>query len=252
LSATAQRAPAGLGAPGAEWLAAFAIALSFVAGATDVWSFMRLGEVFTSVMTGNLVLLGMGVGTAIASQVLYTAVALAGYLAGTALGARLAAPPGGSHATWPRTVTVALAVELAVFLALLAGWNAVGTRPGEGMRVALLAGAALAMGMQSAATRQVRVDGLSTTYFTSTLLGVVEGIALPGREVRLRSVLQLVALAAGACVSAVLITHAAPFAPVLQCGLLAAVIIVARTRPGLVRPRPDEAGTTPGTLPRGR
>ena len=39
-------------------LTLIAIALTFASGATDVASYTRLGNVFTSVMTGNIVLLG--------------------------------------------------------------------------------------------------------------------------------------------------------------------------------------------------
>ena len=38
-----------------------AIALTFGSGATDVASFTRLGGVFTSVMTGNIVFFGLAV-----------------------------------------------------------------------------------------------------------------------------------------------------------------------------------------------
>lgn len=40
-------------------LTALAAALTFGAGAIDIASFTRLGGVFSSVMTGNLVLLGL-------------------------------------------------------------------------------------------------------------------------------------------------------------------------------------------------
>ncbi|HEX5292883.1 MAG TPA: DUF1275 family protein, partial [Streptosporangiaceae bacterium] len=41
---------------------ALMVALTLVTGATDAVAFTRLGNVFTSVMTGNMVLLGVAVG----------------------------------------------------------------------------------------------------------------------------------------------------------------------------------------------
>ena len=42
-------------------LTPIAIALTFCSGAMDVASFTRLGGVFTSVMTGNIVLCGLSI-----------------------------------------------------------------------------------------------------------------------------------------------------------------------------------------------
>lgn len=39
------------------------VLLTFAAGSTDLACFLRLGHVFASVMTGNLVLLGLAAGT---------------------------------------------------------------------------------------------------------------------------------------------------------------------------------------------
>jgi hypothetical protein len=66
-----------------------AVTLTLGTGATDVASFTRLGDVFTSVMTGNLVLLGLAVGRLSGSLATHAVVALAGYLVGAAAGARL-------------------------------------------------------------------------------------------------------------------------------------------------------------------
>ena len=47
--------------PRQQILTVIAIALTFASGAADVASFTRLGAVFTSVMTGNIVLWGLAV-----------------------------------------------------------------------------------------------------------------------------------------------------------------------------------------------
>src|SRR5258708_37831425 len=76
-----------------------AVVLTLGTGATDVASFTRLGGVFTSVMTGNLVLLGLAVGRLSGALALHALVTFAGYMAGVAAGARMvpAGPaPGAS------------------------------------------------------------------------------------------------------------------------------------------------------------
>ena len=76
------------------------IALALVTGATDAIAFVRLGGVFTSVMTGNMVLLGMGVGRGQAALLEHTGIALAAFIAGTVLGARIAGAPRSDDPVW--------------------------------------------------------------------------------------------------------------------------------------------------------
>jgi uncharacterized membrane protein YoaK (UPF0700 family) len=222
----------------AGWrLASLAVVLSAAAGATDAFSFLRLGNVFTSVMTGNLVLLGLGVGAGLADQIINTGVAFVAFLLGLAGGSRIARPsPGADPGLMPQSVVIALGAELAAFGGLLCGWQASGPHPGNTARLLLLVAAAAAMGIQSAATRQIRVKGLSTTYFTSTIASVVESLSFADRQLRARSVIQLFGLAAGAGMSALLVTGAPRFAPALQCGLLAIVIL------GALLPHPACSG----------
>jgi Predicted membrane protein len=59
-----------------------AIALTFASGANDVASFTRLGGVFTSVMTGNIVLWGLSAAQRSVSLFSHTAVSIAGYITG--------------------------------------------------------------------------------------------------------------------------------------------------------------------------
>jgi uncharacterized membrane protein YoaK (UPF0700 family) len=66
-----------------------AIALTFGSGAMDVASFTRLGGVFASVMTGNIVLCGLAAARGSVSLIAHTATAFAGYVAGVAGGTRI-------------------------------------------------------------------------------------------------------------------------------------------------------------------
>ena len=76
--------------PRQQTLTLIAIALTFGSGATDVASFTRLGGVFTSVMTGNIVLGGLAVAERSLSLASHTAVSIAGYIAGVAAGTWIA------------------------------------------------------------------------------------------------------------------------------------------------------------------
>ena len=65
-----------------QLLTLIAITLTFASGANDVFAFTRLGGVFTSVMTGNIVFFGLAVAERSVSLASHTAVAIAGYIMG--------------------------------------------------------------------------------------------------------------------------------------------------------------------------
>ena len=75
-----------------------AVALTFASGAMDVASFTRLGSVFTSVMTGNIVLWGLAAARGSLTLASHTAVAIVGYIAGVAGGSRIAVGVPGAGA----------------------------------------------------------------------------------------------------------------------------------------------------------
>jgi uncharacterized membrane protein YoaK (UPF0700 family) len=150
------------------------VLLTLTTGAVDAASFLALGNVFSSVITGNLVLLGVAAGTGRAELAVHSGVALAGYVAGVAAGAPLAARRHHAGGTWPPSVTVTLAVELVILVAFSVGWELTGTHPAGGGQLALVAVLAAAMGLQAAAVR--RLGQMSTTYLTSTLTALIAGL----------------------------------------------------------------------------
>jgi Protein of unknown function (DUF1275) len=110
-------------------------------------------------------------------------------------------------------------------------WELSNGRPGRAMQLALLAVAAGAMGVQSTAVR--RLGPISTTYLTSTFIGVFEAIAArrwSGGESR--SVAILGVAIAGAAGATALILYAPRLLPAL---LLAPLVIVIVTSRGLGR-----------------
>jgi uncharacterized membrane protein YoaK (UPF0700 family) len=152
------------------------VVLALTTGAVDAVTYLRLGKVFSSVITGNLALLGVSAGQRNAGLAVNAGLALAGYGAGVLAGGALAGTPDRKQATWPRLVTATLAAELLVLAGFSGGWLAAGGHPSGGPRLVLLAVAAAGMGMQSTAVR--RLGQMSTTYLTSTLTGILEALAL--------------------------------------------------------------------------
>jgi uncharacterized membrane protein YoaK (UPF0700 family) len=128
-------------------LIVLAAALAFASGATDIASFTQLGEVFCSVMTGNLVLLGLATARVSGELAAHTAVAFAGYLAGAALGSRVGGRSHRDDVLWPAPVTATLLVELLAFAGFTVGWELTDSHPTGAGQLGLLAVAALAMGL---------------------------------------------------------------------------------------------------------
>jgi uncharacterized membrane protein YoaK (UPF0700 family) len=175
--------------------------LAMTAGATDALSFLGLGGVFSSVMTANVVLLGLSAGQRDGALALRAAVALAGYVLG-ALAASALTRPGAAARPAPARLTAALAAEGIVLAAVTVGWELTGGASAGAAQVALLAGAAAAMGVQGAAVRALGVPDISTTYMTGMLTGILADLATGtraglGRRLGLLGMLVLGALASG-------------------------------------------------------
>lgn len=215
------------------------VLLTVGTGAMDAIGFLRLGDVFTSVMTGNLVLLGLAAGRADVTLITHVGVAAAAYVLGTFSGGLLVNRARGSQ-LWPTIVTVAFSVELALLVAFAVIWFAVGEEPAAGLVLGMLAIAAAAMGVQSAAVRRIGLSNLSTTYMTGTLTGLVADLARrsPGSGASVWAGARLAALVAGAAVSALLLQLATPLAPLLPVALLVAVIATALLASRLAARRP--------------
>lgn len=224
-------------------LTVLAAALAFGTGAMDVASFTRLGGVFSSVMTGNLVLLGLAAARPSGELATHTASAFAGYVTGAALGTWIAGSPRPREQTWPVAVTMTLVVELAVMGGFSAGWELAHAQPTGGPQLVLLVVATLGMGLQSAAVRGLGTT-VSTTYLTGTLTGVVASLVATQRSRHLdhRGVAVLTAVAVGAAVGGVLILTAPAVFPALPLATLTAVIATAAyhhtPQTGTARSRP--------------
>jgi uncharacterized membrane protein YoaK (UPF0700 family) len=205
------------------------VALTAGTASLDVTAFFRLGGVFASVMTSNLVFVGVALTKAEAAFGVRCAVAIGSYIAGVALGSAVAPPSGNQNRLGTRPLTLLLAGELAVLIGYAIWWMAVDARPAGWARLALLGGIAFAMGGQSAAARQLGNPNAGTTYLTGTLTSLVSSLA-GRRRPDPEAVAVILALVAGAAAGAAVLDAAPVTVPLLAlAGVGATVALSWRT-----------------------
>jgi uncharacterized membrane protein YoaK (UPF0700 family) len=211
--------------------------LTFTSGCVDVVTLMIIGGAFTSVITGNLIFIGRAIGTSSLNPALHAVMAVAGYVAGVAAGARLrqlfdrrapqAAGPQetGPPVAWPRAATLVLVAESMILAAVNIAWIGYDAAPPGAATDLLLIAAALSLGMQGAAARAIKGNP-STTYMTGALTALVEALATGRhRAADPSAATGLIALVAGAACSAVLVEYASRVA--LLPPLAALLLVVA-------------------------
>jgi uncharacterized membrane protein YoaK (UPF0700 family) len=231
-----------------DWLL---VGLSFSTGMYEAICFLTFGKVFTAAMTGNLVLLGIGVaGTRqpAGPNPVTVVIALAAFAVGAALATPILKVFNGDKETadqnvfqaWPRRVSIALAIALVPQVAFLVVW--VTAASPASLAYLLMALSALAMGLQMNAIRDLHVPGISTTAFTATFIDLVSGLvtwSLTAHSAR-RLTATMAAMAAGAFLGDSMLRHAHPYAPVVPAAVTAVVIAIARPgRCGILRRAPD-------------
>ena len=240
-------------------------ALTVSSGAVDAVSFLALGKVFTAFVTGNVAFLGMAIASTTGSaiygvappRVIWVLASLAGFAGGIYLGTKIvrSSRQPASHkgeqpngVVWPDRTTFALGLSLLAHLCFVLIWFATSARPGDNVIPVLLATWALAMGMQSAAVRNLNVGGIFTTAATATFIflfgAVANGVPLTGDERRrMRGV--LVSLAIGATAGGLLLIHAPIYAPVLPFVITIGVVATAAK----AFRHDDEASESRGNVP---
>ena len=202
------------------------IALTFAAGSVDAIALLRL-DVFTAVMTGNIVLLGLAVGQGALRNALRSLLALVAYSAGVIAGARMVGAVA-LETHWSPKVTAALGVEWALHAAFLTGWLLTAGTPDGGSAGALIAFSGVAMGIQ-AATARALAPGMSTTYVTGTITGLLSELsalgAVSGDRRRRASI--VFALALGAVTGAFALNTVPALAPAIPLVVVGGVIVAA-------------------------
>jgi len=208
--------------------------LSFTAGVMDAIAFLTLGDVFTSAMSGNTILLGLALGQGRMSAALHSLAAFVGYICGVA-GAAL--PLRDAR----HGVEQTLRLEILFLAAFAAFWAVRGGPMGQSDVYALIILSAVAMGLQGAVGRAIRIHGVPTVVITSTLTAIVGAIAerILKREPRLfapptrQQIVSFIAYLVSAVAAGFALTRwrdALPFVP-----LAAILILVLGLRSRLLR-----------------
>lgn len=224
--------PAGAPSPAAEAVLPeqavlrLLVLLSAAAGCLDAVCVSRLGGLFASVVTGDLVQLGLAMATLDGRLAVGATAAVGGYALGVAAGT--AALPRGQTG-WGRRTTLVAAAELLLLACLAASWPATDAHPGPTTAPLLLAPAGVAMGVQSIVTISSGVPGAATTYLTGTFTNAVRALAgHPHRDSPVvGSAGRLVALLCGAAAGALALRVAPLSAPAVSVTLVGVVVAAA-------------------------
>ena len=183
-------------------LPALMLVLTVLTGVVDAVSILSLGRVFVANMTGNVVFVGFAVAGASGFSLSASISALAGFLVGAALGGAAVGRLGGHRG---RLLAAVAGAELALVILALLITALAGANLGTGEKVAIAALLALAMGVQNAAVRDLKVFDLTTTVLTMTLTGIAADYRQRDRFAITRRLLAVFAMFAGAAVGTVLV-----------------------------------------------
>ena len=154
----------------------FLISITAAAGWLDALAFLHLGNVFNSVMTGNVLFLGLGVGDGDWARVLRAGVALLAFGFGAFVGARLV----GRRLTADAAARLpwALVLEGTMLVLFAALWLAAGSPVAHpALQVVLIGIGAVAMGVQAAIALTLKIPNIATVALTATVaqLGAFAG-----------------------------------------------------------------------------
>jgi uncharacterized membrane protein YoaK (UPF0700 family) len=140
--------------------------LTVVTGALDAVGYLGLDRVFTGNMTGNVVILGMGIAAEDDLPVAGPLIALFGYVVGAAVAGRLVQR---GERGWGPAVTATLGTNAALLAAVATALLLVPTH-GESLGgIAAAATIAVAMGAQASVARFLAVTDMTTVVVTSTI-----------------------------------------------------------------------------------
>jgi uncharacterized membrane protein YoaK (UPF0700 family) len=160
-------------------LPALLLALTVTTGMVDAVSVLGLGHVFTAIVTGNVVFLGLSLAGVPGYSPWRSLAAIAAFILGAAAGGRLGFALDRSRRRWLMTVA---AIESAIFFAaaiLAIGYDAEALTP-ESRLYLLIGMVAFAMGIHNATARRLAVPDLLTSVLTLTLTGLGADSTLAG------------------------------------------------------------------------
>lgn len=199
--------------------------LTFSTGVIDAVGYLGLDRVFTGNMTGNVVLLGVGLTGTTDLPVFRPILALVAFCVGAIAAGRLLR---GHEGHWSGRMTGAF-LTVAVILAGTGILLVTAGDPGHEPWTGIATGAsALAMGVQAAAARVLKVADVTTVVVTSTLTGLAADSRLAGGNGAnwVRRVLAIALIGAGAGAGAAALLAHVSVGLLLAAGITAAVTAV--------------------------
>lgn len=211
------------------------LALTFSTGLVDAVSYLHLGRVFSANMTGNVVLLGFGIAGGYALPIVAPIVSLIAFVAGAALGGRLAELIADRHRAH---VAIALGAEVTLVLAAALLTGLADVRPDAASGDTVIGLLALAMGIRNATVRRIGVPDLTTTVLTLTLTGLAADLRhlRTNRAAPSRRLLAVLTMLSGALVGALLLKTGAAWVLVLAAALATVTGVVYLRHPSSGNP----------------
>lgn len=146
--------------------------LSLAAGCTDVLSFLRLGDVFTSAMTGNTALLAIAIGHGQWRAASRSSAALLGFTIGVVLSTLVLSRVGAARDV-QRAARHLLLLELGLIAACCVLWSEGSDLTQRAVLYAVIVLSAFSMGIQAVAARSLNSSGVTTIVFTAGLIHIV-------------------------------------------------------------------------------
>lgn len=205
------------------------LAMTFVTGLVDAFSYLALGHVFVANMTGNVLFLGFALAGAAGFSIAASLIALLSFCLGAVVGGRVASRfPRHRGRLFNAAVSVqSVLVAVAVLLAALHANPA-----HAGLRYPLIVVLGIAMGNQAAVARRLALPDLTTVVLTSTITGAVADGALAGgsRAEAGRRAAPVAAMLLGGLVGAALVINVRDVYP-LAIALIVLMSLVIATRP---------------------
>ncbi len=165
------------------------VLLTLTAAWIDMLSYLSLGHVFASFMTGNLLFIGLGVAQGNSGLLLRALVAVLVFLVGVTFGSFCLerAPQQQSGTAWHNTFARYLLLEWLLLLVFAIIWRVTSNLSQQaGVQILLLCVAALGMGIQGALVMAFKIPGVVADALTATLITLgqrlAQGLEHPGPE----------------------------------------------------------------------
>src|SRR2546422_3134944 len=170
-------------------IALLILLLTLTAAWIDMLSYLSLGRVFASFMTGNILFIGLGVAQGNSGLLIRALVAVLVFLVGVTFGSFCLerAPQRQAETAWRNTFVRYLLLEWLLLLVYAILWRVTSHLSQQaGVQILLLCVAALAMGIQGALVWAFKIPGVVADALTATLITLgqrlAQGLDHPGPE----------------------------------------------------------------------